>query len=123
VQWLDDLLTQYGSSIGMDNFQSNHAGVAGLDFENGDQLIFEGHDEGLLVSMIRMSQGYELATELQKALLLCHYRAGSSYPIQPGLQGDDHLSLSIYLPRDEAGPSNVEAVVTKLRATLEAVFE
>ena len=121
MQWADTLIQEYGHHLGLDALALNHDGLAGLSFDNGDELVFELNNEQLLVSLLYPSTGYELLKELESLLQYCHYQKSPGLQVQPGLLGDSTLSLSVCIDRENATTSGLDTAILHLRYIAEQV--
>ncbi len=88
----DDLLVEFGRSLGLDGLAWSDTGVVVLDFANRGVLYLEDQDEVLLVYLVRDIDVRESKLKLlHTALTLCHYREGLPYVVQVGLRGEASL--------------------------------
>ncbi len=88
----DDLLVEFGHSLGLDGLAWSDTGVVVLDFANRGVLYLEDQDEVLLVYLVRDVDVRESKLKLlHTALTLCHYREGLPYVVHVGLRGEASL--------------------------------
>lgn len=117
--WFNELLHELGNTMSMPQLQANSDGVVGLQFASGERLIIEhdDDDEGIQLSLLKTSEDFDLLDHIENTLRLCHYQRGLPFVIAPGLMGDDTLTYSIYLERDDATPSNLDKAIDLLKNT------
>ncbi len=111
----DDLLVEFGHSLGLDGLAWSDTGVVVLDFANRGVLYLEDQDEALLVYLVRDIDVRESKLKLlHTALTLCHYREGLPYVVQVGLRGEASLVFLVRFMSYEVTLPELERVLELL---------
>ncbi len=111
----DDLLVEFGHSLGLDGLAWSDTGVVVLDFANRGVLYLEDQDEVLLVYLVRDIDVRESKLQLlHTALTLCHYREGLPYVVQVGLRGEASLVFLVRFMSYEVTLPELERVLELL---------
>ena len=111
----DEVLAEFGRSMGMEGLAWPESGVVVLDFANRGVLYLEDRDETLLIYLSRdidMRDGK--LKFLSTALRLCHYRQGLPYVVQVGLRGESSLVFLVRLSAYELTLPELERVLEVL---------
>ncbi|NJN46462.1 MAG: hypothetical protein HC808_08285 [Candidatus Competibacteraceae bacterium] len=111
----NQVLAEFGHSMGMGDLTWPDSGVVVLEFESRGELYLEDRDDALLVYLVRNidTRGGTLNL-LKNALQLCHYRQVLPYVVQVGLRGESSLVFLIRLPANEANLPELERVLDTL---------
>ncbi len=92
MNWIDDVLRDFGRAMGINSLTLDSDAVAGLSFERRGALFFERTADAVLVYLARRTPPHDSAP-LERALRCTHYREGHPLPVQAGLSGEDTLVL------------------------------
>ncbi len=99
----DDIIDQFGRSIGMQGLRLRDDGALRLDMQQLGSLAFElvgEHRDDVAVSLTRrVEMTDDSATE--RILELCHYRAPAPFPVRAGLTQAGHLIFAVRLETSE----------------------
>lgn len=113
MSWVDDVLGEFGQSMGLPHLKFGERGAARLSFERLGQLGFEKTAGEVVVFMLRtVPVGNPKAW--RKALALCHYTEGHPFPVQAGLKGDTQLVFMVRIPEREFTVQAIEQSIMLL---------
>lgn len=113
MHWIEQTITDFGHSVGIDALSLNDAGVVMLTFERLGTLFIERREMELLVYLVR-ELTHPTAATFRAALEACHYRHQHPFPVQAGLRGDRHLVFLARLPAADFILPNLERTVALL---------
>lgn len=113
MSWVDDVLHEFGRTLGMRRLAFNARGVARMTMERMGSLGIERLPGELLVYMVRRVPASE-GRILRRALTLCHYNEGHPFVLQAGLKGDEHLVFLVRIPEREFSVQTVEQSIELL---------
>lgn len=113
MNWIHDVLRDFGRSMGIAGLGFDGNTVAGLAFERRGALFVERVDNAVLVYLARQTLSHD-STWPERALRLTHYREGHPLPIQVGLSGDDTLVFLARLEERAFSLPALEQTVTLL---------
>jgi type III secretion system chaperone SycN len=103
MSWVDDLLEEFGRSLGMQDLRLREDGKLVLDMERLGTLAVElvglRQDE-VAVSLCRRIE-MPSAPAWVRALELCHYRSPAPWPVRCGWSGPGNLVFAVVLDRFE----------------------
>lgn len=100
MSWVDDVLREFGRSMGLPNLAFGQRGAVRLSVERLGQLGLERRPDEVLLFLLRPIPVGD-ARPLRKALAVCHYREGHPFAVQAGLRGDDRLVFVVRIPERE----------------------
>lgn len=115
TNWYDTVFQDFGKSIKIDDFSANENGVAGLEFENGERLIFEGSENKIRISVFNRISEFSLLGTLESILSYCHHESPLYFPIRTSILGENMLASSISLHREQATLNHIEIAISQLR--------
>jgi type III secretion system chaperone SycN len=92
----DDIVRDFGRTMGMPELAFNEHGVVRLNFERNGSLLIERTAAGALLQLAR--PGNRLGSEAwERALGLCHFEAADRLRPDAGLARDGSLVFSVRL--------------------------
>ena len=100
MTWVDDVLADFGRSLGIDGLAFNDSNVVSLKFEVTGDLYIEHVGDDVLIYVIREIDrpGKEIYAA---ALELCHWRHNHPFGVNAALRGEGHLVFAVNLPERE----------------------
>ncbi|MBI1247968.1 hypothetical protein GC197_09030 [bacterium] len=112
MSWVDDVLADFGHSLGLPSLEFNEAGVACLSFEILGDLYIENinHGENVLIYVVRELDRPSREIFI-KALDLCHWENHHPYSVNAALRGEKHLVFAVNLPGREFSVPAIEQLI------------
>jgi type III secretion system chaperone SycN len=113
MTWVDDVVSEFGRSMGFPRLQFDDKGVVSLKFERLGTVVLEKLDETVLIYMARelSPQDTEAA---RRALALCHYKEQPPFPLQAALHRDQELVFGLRIPARDFQLPTLERAVSYL---------
>lgn len=112
MNWADNVLADFGRSLGLPSLEFNEAGVASLKFEVLGDLYIEKVDNGENVLIYVVRELDRPSREIFiKALELCHWENHHPFAVNAALRGDRHLVFSVNLPANEFSMQTLEQLI------------
>lgn len=113
MSWIDDAVSDFGRTMGLEPLAFNSSGVINLVFEVSGALYLERADSALLVYLCREID--RPSAELYAAALeLCHWRHNHDYPVNAALHQDKTLVFSVRLTEEQVSVPALEQVIQLL---------
>ena len=110
MSWVDDVLADFGRSMGIEGLAFNDSNVVSLKFEVTGDLYIERMDDGILVYVMREID--RPSKEIYAAALeLCHWRHNHPFAVNPALRGDRHLVFAVNLTEAEFSMPTMEQLL------------
>lgn len=93
MNWVEDVVRDFGRNMGFDELVFSDNGVLSLAFEKRGVFYIEylEAEEVILIYLVRQVPTYADGDTLRTALRLTHYREGHPLTVQVGLKGKDTL--------------------------------
>ncbi len=117
MNWVDDVIRDFGRGMGFPELHLDEQGVVTLAFEKRGTLFIEKVEEGSTISLL-IYLARSLSTHhtdyLSQALRLCHFQEGHALPIYAGLKDDTTLVLLTRLTDHEFTLPRLENAVELL---------
>ena len=94
MSWVDDVLADFGRSMGIEGLAFNDANVASLKFEVLGDLFVERLEGEILIYVLREID--RPSKEIYAAALdLCHWRHNHPFAVNAALKGERHLVFAV----------------------------
>lgn len=113
MTWVDDVVAEFGKSMGLHRLQFDDKGVVSLKFERLGTVVLEKLDGTVLVYMAREFEPHDSGIA-RRALTLCHYREQPPYPLQAALHRDQELVFGLRIPARDFQLPTLERAVSYL---------
>ncbi len=110
MSWVEQTISEFGNSVGIDALSLNDAGIVTLQFERLGALYIERREAELLVYLVR-ELSHPDADTFREALLVCHHQRRHPFPIHAGLRGENHLVLLARIPETDFILPNLESAI------------
>lgn len=120
--WVDDTIQAFGRSIGIETLSLNDKDTVCLNVEKKGLLFFERHDNEVFIYLAR-KVFLDHGDLLNRALALCHYKAGLPRQVYCGFRGEDTLVFLVKLPVREFQLAELETVIKFLARLHDRVTE
>ena len=113
MSWVDDVLSEFGQSMGLPNLAFGEGGVVRLSMERLGHLGIERLADEVLIYLLRSIPVGD-PKHLRKALAVCHYNEGHPFMVQTGMRGDDQLVFLVRIPAREFTVQAIEQSIELL---------
>ena len=122
MSWVNDVLADFGRSLGIEHLAFNEAGVVSLKFEVLGDLYIERMEDGILVYLMRdlNRPGKEVYAA---ALELCHWQHNHPFQVNAALRGDRSLVFAVNLAESDFSVPAMEQLMQFLGHLHEQVLE
>jgi len=113
---LDDIITQFGRSLGMEDLALRDGGTVVLDMQQMGTLAFEligERREDISVSLTRRVD-FDDSRVPAKLMELCHYRNAPLFPIRAALTRAGDLTFAVGMEAGEFTLPNLNTAVEAL---------
>lgn len=117
-QWVDELIEQWLTSIGIDTRDMPRRERLHMGFENGDRLCIESSGELCCVSVTRQLPIHDRLKVVEKILRNTSFRQRSPFHICSSMMGERVLILSLFFTREQSGLSQLQRGLDHLRKHL-----
>ena len=118
MQDIRHAVTQFGQSLGLQDFSTGIDGSARIKLKNGEILGFEALDDGLMISRV-VPTPFVSTQMLVSALRLANVRQNANpMAIHVGLRGsgnDAAIVVSQRLERSDPSPSDIAQTVSHIQ--------
>ncbi|WP_153301605.1 hypothetical protein [Endozoicomonas arenosclerae] len=111
MDWRDEVISDVGKGIGVENLTFGESGVISIDFESERTLYLERQEEGVLIYMVQGLSRFDASKSLIHALRKCHYTQSLMLPLQAGLKGEEELVWLIYLDNEQFAQPTIESAI------------
>jgi type III secretion system chaperone SycN len=110
---VDDVLLQFGRSIGMEDLRLREDACLVLDMQRLGSLAVELIGERREDVAVSLSRRIEAPSEdaCARALELCHYRSPAPWPVRAGLSGPGDLMFAVGLEIADFTLPNLNQVI------------
>ena len=115
MDWRDNVISELGEGMGVSGLTFGDSGAVCFDFEHSGKLYIEVKKNGVLLSLSRSVESYNLLSSLENALKACHYKNSFPYCLQVGLRNNELYSC-IFVPDSEFDRPTTEWVMQFLMA-------
>ncbi|PJE79766.1 hypothetical protein CI610_01268 [invertebrate metagenome] len=114
MSWKDDVVSELGVSMGMEQLDFGESNVLSLTFEESGTLHMENQDEGVLLYLFQKIPAHDQLILLMRALKQCHYQVSQRFLLQTGLNEDDELFFCVFLDNEDFSRPHVESTIQYL---------
>lgn len=113
MSWIDDVIADYGRSLGLPTLELNGTGVASLRFGSLGELFIEQLDEGVVMYLSQAHERPEPQTFVN-AMTACHWDRNPPFSTNASLNGDQNLVFSVTLRESDVDVPTLERTVDYL---------
>jgi len=112
----------FAKTMGLENLTFPESGIMQFAFQKAGTFYVEDKDEGTALYLLKELSEYELADNLRRALIACHYKESRMFDVQCALHEGSHLVFLIWLHHEQVTIPKVEEVLCHLVTMHEKVI-
>ena len=113
MSWVEQTISEFGASVGIDALSLNDAGVVTLQFEQLGTLYIERRNEEILIYLVRDVEHPDAAL-FRRVLSCCHHQHHHPFPVHAGLRGETSIVFLIRMPEADFILPNLERAMNLL---------
>ncbi|MDD7805826.1 MAG: hypothetical protein PUP46_09785 [Endozoicomonas sp. (ex Botrylloides leachii)] len=123
MDWKDEVISDVGKGMGIDELNFSGSGVIKFQFESDGELCIESREDRVLFYLTRQVAHHNLLDIITKALKYCHYSQAIKFPLQVGLKGNENLFLCSFLENESFNRPNIENLIETITAQFNKLTE